>query len=148
MTDYGHWNISRVGHFTPKDWYGFVYIITHLPSGCGYIGQKRFFSNKRHRIQESNWRIYCSSSGPLKSLIRFEHKSNFLFEIHMLCSGQTELTYEEARLMFLQDALRATTADGSKKYLNANIMGKFFTALDRYTEESITKRSQHAQESH
>ena len=46
--------------------FGFVYLITHIPSGKIYVGKKNF---KKGDIYESDWRTYKTSSNILKPLI-------------------------------------------------------------------------------
>ena len=34
----------------PQDTYGFIYIVTHLPSGKSYIGKKSLFYNVKKKL--------------------------------------------------------------------------------------------------
>ena len=59
--------------FTPDDWYGFVYLISHRGTNRKYVGKKFFWKSKtlpitktrkrRQRLKvESDWRDYYGSN--------------------------------------------------------------------------------------
>lgn len=137
--DYGHWDISAVGPFEPGDWHGFIYEITHLPSKRSYIGKKNFVFKRGTKRKESDWRKYTSSCAPLKELIDAQPREHFQFHILLLCAGRCQLTYEEQRIQFERDVLRATLPDGTKRYFNRTINFQNFNGIEKQTEEAKRK---------
>ena len=123
--------INSINDFD-KDVMGFVYKVTHIPSGKSYIGkkflvhtQKRKLAKKDLKIyegtpgrkpkykivsKESDWKTYYGSNKQLLELLKTEDKSNFKREILKLCTNKKKLTYFETKYQF-----------------NDNILGKFFT---------------------
>jgi len=59
----GTWNTNCPGIKTPKEFVGFVYIITEKKTNKMYIGCKKFWTKKG---KPTNWKTYVSSSGSLK----------------------------------------------------------------------------------
>lgn len=119
---------------------GFVYKITHLPSGKEYIGMKNFYSSRTKKLGkkaiailpdkrmskkvkttcESNWRDYLSSSKTLQQLIKSD-PHQFKKEIISFHYTKKSLSYSELRLLVLNDVLL------SDKYYNDYIgVNKFF----------------------
>ena len=82
-------------------WYGFVYIITHIPTNKKYIGRKYFtlagykqVKGKRKKIRkESDWKEYWGSSKHLQADIEIYGKEQFKREIVHLCKSRTECSY-------------------------------------------------------
>ncbi len=120
--------------------YGFIYKISYIDQESGkeksYIGKKNFYfetnvkkgkkeliamadkrgSKKKKVVKESDWKKYKSSNDFLNSLeLNALHR-----EILLLCYSKTELTYQETKHLFLNEVLE------SDKYLNNNILGKFY----------------------
>lgn len=107
---------SNIGHWEyndniPIDTYGFIYCIENKTTGKKYIGKKQILrvkklkplkgkKNKRHVIQETDWKIYTSSSNELNDDIKKYGKDNFKFSILRLCSCKWELAYYEAKEQF------------------------------------------------
>ena len=93
--------------------YGFVYIITHVPSGKKYIGRKFFTSagykvvkGKRKKLRKpSDWKTYYGSSPALQAAIKESGKENFTREIVMLCPNISSCSYYESKLIFETDAI-------------------------------------------
>lgn len=123
MTDFGHW-IPKVS--VPETPFGFVYCITNLADNKSYIGKKQMMSvkkmpplkgkkNKRHKIVETDWRTYTSSSNELNDDIKKHGKENFRFEILQFCNSKWELAYYESKIQFQLDVLV------SEKYYNGII---------------------------
>lgn len=147
--DCGHWNIEPVGQFDPDDWYGFIYIITNLTNGRKYIGKKIFRNtrrvkvkgrtNRKRTIKDSNWREYTGSSKYLNEDIETLGKENFEFQIIKLCSGKSELTYEEESVQRIFDVLRTFLPDGTPMYYNGTIGNKNYRGLIEQTEETRKK---------
>lgn len=113
--DLGHWNTNIIIEegIVP---YGFIYKITCLPTGKKYIGRKQCKSiikskplkgkkNKRHKIVETEWRSYTSSSRELNEDIVKYGKDSFNFEIIELCESKFALAYKEAKIQFEEEVL-------------------------------------------
>lgn len=143
--DYGHWATET--EFNPDDFFGFIYEIEEIATGKLYIG-KKFFRHKRKktksdksRFKDSGWREYTSSCEPLQKAIEEKGKDQFKFRILSLCSGKSQLTYEEYEAQITRDVLRAKLPDGTPKYYNRNIANKHFAGLEKQTEETKAKLS-------
>lgn len=91
------------------DYVGFVYKITHVPSGKYYIGKKFFWKilkrpplkgkkNKRYEKQSSDWKEYWGSSEELLKDIQKFGKETFKREILFMAKSKWDCAYEEARL--------------------------------------------------
>jgi hypothetical protein len=123
----------------PEHGIGFIYIMTAIIEGksVAYIGKKNFFSNKKKpmgkkalamstdkRLKKYTREIkpdfinYYSSNTTLKEA----HKAGVMIkrEILRICYSQTELTYQEAKALFVEEVLE------NDMYLNQNILGKFY----------------------
>lgn len=132
----------------PENTFGFIYQIDYAPDmnnlyGSSYIGKKQCYSEthlpalksgiirpgslyrigrniKGKRVQfdvmrkENNWKSYKGSSDLTKgrTIIR---KTILAF-----CISKRELTYMECKALFCLNAIE------DEKYLNINILGKFF----------------------
>lgn len=136
MTDYGHWDISRVGEFDPADYFGFVYLIHDIVTQKKYIGRKQFASKRRVKragkkrrvvkISESDWKSYSGSSENLNKDISTLGKDRFIFTIVHLCQGKRDLGYFEVSEQFERDVLRSKLPNGDREYYNNNIMSRWF----------------------
>ena len=123
----------------PQGYVGFVYMMTAIIDGksVAYIGKKNFFANvkrplgkkalamstdkrlkKYWRELKPNFMNYYSSNKVLKEA----HKAGVVIrrEILKICNTQTELTYQECKYLFCNDCII------DDKYLNSNILGKFY----------------------
>ena len=126
----------------PQDTYGFIYIVTHLPSGKSYIGKKSLFHNVRKKLtkkqlveqtgrgrkptteivqKESDWKTYYGSAKPILDLIKEGKQEEFTREILHLVPNKKLLTYYECKYLFMLGVIEKQ--DG---YFNDNILGKFF----------------------
>lgn len=107
------WKFMGLEFTDPTGYYGFVYKITHIPTGRQYIGRKYFtlsatkrIKGKKKRIRkESDWKDYWGSSKHLKSDIEKFGKKEFKREILRLCKNRTECSYYETKYIFDNDAL-------------------------------------------
>lgn len=139
---YNKQEIEDISHF-PNNTYGFIYKITHIPSGKSYIGKKVLFHNKKVKltkkdlelyegvvgrrpsyklaIAESDWKKYWGSNKLLLELLKTEPKENFTREILMLASSKKLLTYYETQALFIHRVLEEPDL-----YFNDNILGKFY----------------------
>jgi hypothetical protein len=126
----------------PQDTYGFIYIVTHLPSGKSYIGKKSLFHNVKKKLtkkqlaeqtgrgrkptteviqKESDWKTYYGSAKPILDLIKEDKQEEFTREILQLVPNKKLLTYYECKFLFMLGVIEQQ--DG---YFNDNILGKFF----------------------
>ena len=147
MNDTGHWYFFK--SFDPDKFVGFVYRITHIPSGKIYIGKKFFHSsirkivknrkNRKKIIKESDWKSYTGSSKLLNSDIQLFGKDQFTFEILSLHECKSTLAWEETRQLVINDALRAKLLDGSKKYYNGIVCGIKYAVKDETDVEKNNK---------
>lgn len=99
--EYGHWDISLVGEFSPMDFIGFCYVI-EFNDGTKYIGSKKLWKgidcapNCGDRT-ESIWRFYKSSQK--RTINKYnEHKSTTKLIILSLHKTYAEVLFEENRL--------------------------------------------------
>ena len=126
----------------PESTYGFIYIVTHQPSGKSYIGKKSLFHNVKKKLtkkqlaeqtgrgrkstteviqKESDWKIYYGSAKPILDLIKEGKQEEFTREILHLVPNKKLLTYYECKYLFMLGVIEQQ--DG---YFNDNILGKFF----------------------
>ena len=113
------------------DYYGFVYRITNTISGKSYIGRKYFVQKrkpkggKRNVTSESDWKRYFGSSEELKQDIKRIGRSAFRREILSLHETLGKVNYEETKQLFLHNVLMEALDDGTPKYYNSNILGRY-----------------------
>lgn len=128
---YNNEEITDASQF-PCGAFGFVYRITHKPSGKEYIGRKQILSNrtlpplkgtkrKRKVQKESDWKIYYGSHPEIKQLIKENKSDEFQREIIEFAFTPKHLTYLETRYLFYYRVLEFPNV-----YWNDNILGKFF----------------------
>ena len=125
----------------PKDCFGFVYEVTHIPTGKKYLGKKVLFFNQKKPLtqkellecigpgrkpkykrieKESDWKTYYGSQENIKQLVKEGKAEDFKREILYLASNKKMLTYIETKLLFLNEVLE------KDEYLNSNILGSFY----------------------
>lgn len=115
-----------------KEYKGFVYLITHIPTGKKYIGRKYFFQHrkkkgaKRKTTEESNWKFYYGSCDELKVLIKLEGEENFKREILSLHLTEGRTNFEETRQLFLNNVLTEKLENGESAYFNNQILSRYF----------------------
>lgn len=113
--DLGHWDTVQLLTENTLP-YGFIYKITNKTNNKKYIGKKQCFyirkkqplkgkKNKRHVIEETDWKIYTSSSTELNNDIKLLGKENFKFEILQWCNSKWQLAYYEAKAQFDEEVL-------------------------------------------
>ena len=113
------------------DYYGFVYRITNTTNGKSYIGRKYFVQKRKPRVakrritSESDWKRYYGSSDELKQDIKENGRDNFRREIISLHTTLGKVNYEETRQLFLHNVLTEALDDGTPKYYNSNILGRY-----------------------
>jgi len=134
----------------PKDTYGFIYQVTHLPTNRKYIGKKVLYFERNVRlgkrelqalkeerkakgiggrppakkkvIKESDWKTYYGSQTEIKELVKKEKKSNFKREILKFVDNKKHLTYFECKYLFIYEVL-----ENNEEYINDNILAKFYS---------------------
>ena len=117
-----------------NSFFGFVYRITNLQTGKQYIGRKYFVqkrkprngTSKRRVTSESDWKKYYGSSPELKADVKQFGKQNFKREILSLHATLGKVNYEETKQLFLNNVLQETLEDGSPKFYNSNILGRYY----------------------
>ena len=101
----------------PKEYVGFVYLITNLTNDKKYIGKKlaqfkvtkkplKGKKNKRRSTKESDWRDYWGSSDKLNEDVQKLGPENFTREILHYCTSRGELSYLEAKEQFDREVLK------------------------------------------
>jgi hypothetical protein len=130
--------------------FGFIYITTHIQTGKSYLGKKSLYHTTNQKlgkkelaeqpitrgrkpttkqvIKESDWKTYYGSEEFIKQKIKEGKQEEFTREIIHLVNNKKLLTYFECKYQFQLGVLE------SNKYLNTNILGKFF-AKDFVTQE-------------
>ena len=123
-----------------NDKFGFVYRITNLQSGKQYIGRKYFWQKRKPRggkrrvTSESDWKKYYGSSEELKADRRLLGNECFKREILSLHTTLGRTNYAETKELFLNNVLQETLDDGTPKYYNSNILGRYYRK-DYFKEE-------------
>ena len=135
--------ITHISQF-PKNTYGFIYRITHLPSDKSYIGKKVLLHHRKVKVtkkdllmyegvkgrkpthkrvtKESDWKTYYGSNKILLELSNVEPPENFERHIIKLTPNKKLHTYYETQYQFMYQVL-----EKPDKFYNDNILGKFFT---------------------
>ena len=95
------------------DNFGFVYLITHNPTGRKYIGKKFFtkaatkqVKGKRKRIRKSSdWLDYWGSNKILQEEVKLNGAEQYTREILHLCKTRSTCSYWESWEIFNRHAL-------------------------------------------
>jgi hypothetical protein len=127
----------------PDNTFGFIYIVTHRPTGMAYLGKKVLYHNVKKKltkkelaeqtgpgrksatrvvVKESDWKTYYGSAKPILELIKGGKQEEFTREILKLVPNKKLLTYYECKYLFQLGVL-----EHPEGYFNDNILGKFFT---------------------
>lgn len=115
----------------PEGTYGFIYEVTHQPTGRKYIGKKVLEFNrtlpplkgtkrKRKVVKESDWKTYYGSHKEILGLIKENKQEEFTREILQYVSSKKLLTYFECKYLFIKEVLEGND------YINDNILAKFY----------------------
>jgi hypothetical protein len=132
----------------PDEAVGFIYMITHVPSGKYYIGKKSLESVRTVKIgkrellkikedrralgmggraplkkkvrKASDWEKYYSSNEWINEQVKEGKTDEFKREIIQFCNSKKSLSYYEVYWMFKYDVLLDDNC------LNGNISGKFY----------------------
>ena len=134
----------------PQDTYGFIYLVTHLPSNRKYIGKKVLYfernvkigkrelqalkeerkakgisgrpPSKKKVVKESDWKTYYGSQAEIKELVKNGKESDFKREILKFVNNKKHLTYVECKYLFIYEVL-----ENNDEYINDNILAKFYS---------------------
>jgi hypothetical protein len=119
----------------PQDTFGFIYIVTHKPSGISHNVKKKLTKKELAEqtgpgrksatkvvVKESDWKTYYGSAKPILELIKDGKQEEFTREILQLVPNKKLLTYYECKYLFKYSVL-----ENPLEYFNDNILGKFFT---------------------
>lgn len=146
VSQYGHWDTSRVGEFAATDYFGFIYEFTNITTGRKYIGKKSLWSTTSKKVnriddngkkiikvtKESDWRTYTGSSTTVNEEISKGQK--FTFNILQLHKNKGALAYAEIELLVIRDVLRAKFDNGQFAYYNRAIGNMKFALKDEMSE--------------
>ena len=138
---YNDKEVSSLEDFS-ADTYGFIYQVTHVPSGFSYIGKKVLHHNVKKKLtkkqlaeqsgrgrkstteviqKESDWKTYYGSAKPILELLKNGRQDEFERIILKLVPSKKLLTYYECKYLFTMGVL-----EDPEKWYNDNILGKFF----------------------
>ena len=128
----------------PSDAFGYIYMVTHTPSGVSYLGKKSLYHNIKRKLtkkeladmpvtrgrkvltevvkKESDWKTYFGSAKPILALIKDGKQEDFTRQILQLVPNKKLLTYYECKYMFNYSVL-----ENPDKWFNDNILGKFYS---------------------
>ena len=121
--------------------FGFIYEVTHIPSGRKYIGRKQLISvtrkalgkkelalqtdkrlsKKKTVIKETDWKTYYGSHPELKQMIKDKKHLEFKREILRFVSTKKQLTYFEDKYLYVNGVIEPGSV-----YINDSISGRFF----------------------
>ena len=141
--NYNSEEIVDISQF-PNNTHGFVYMVTHKPSGKSYIGKKILQFTKKVKlgkkelatfegvvgrrpsyklaVKESDWKTYYGSQKDIKKLLVEGKKDEFERTILKCCPTKKSLTYFEIKYQMIYQVL-----EKPDEFFNDNILGKFFT---------------------
>jgi hypothetical protein len=126
----------------PEGTFGFIYMVTHIPSGLSYLGKKSLHHNVKKKLtkkqlaeqtgrgrkpttevvqKESDWKTYYGSAKPILELIKEDKQDEFKRVILHLVPNKKLLTYYECKYLFIHEVL-----EEPDKWFNDNILGKFY----------------------
>ena len=142
MVDH-HWLIyGKDEEFVPNlDKFGFVYLITNLKNGKGYIGCKQYIFIRKLQEKESDWKTYIGSSKWLKEDIKKIGKEHFKFEVIAEYKNKRCLRYYELYYQMKFNVL-SSTLEGTDEpaYYNSRVGGKFYRPVESYQDPEFKKK--------
>jgi hypothetical protein len=97
------------------DYIGFVYKITRLSDGKGYIGKKLLKASRTKQIKgkkkkvsvDSGWKKYWGSNKELQEDVKALGEDAFSREILRFCKGKGELNYMEMKYQIQFEVLES-----------------------------------------
>ena len=138
-----HWlTYKKDEEFVPNlDKFGFVYIITNLQSGKGYIGCKQYKLYTKLKERESDWKTYTGSSKWLNEDIQKIGKKHFKFEIIAEYKNKRSLRYYELYYQMKFNVL-SSTFEGTDEpaYYNSRVGGKFYRPVESYEDPEFKRK--------
>lgn len=125
----------------PVGTFGFVYEVTHIPSGQKYIGRKQLISvqkkalgkrelalltdkrasKKKTVTKETDWKEYYGSHPEIKQMIKEGKQLEFIREILIFVPTKKQLTYFEDKYLYMKGVIEPGSI-----YYNDNLSGRFF----------------------
>ena len=125
----------------PLSTFGYIYEITHTPTGRKYLGKKQLISvqkkalgkkelalitdkrssKKKTITKESDWKTYYGSNPTIKQMLKDGKQNEFTREILMFVPTKKLLTYYEDKFLYVNEVLEKGDA-----YFNYNVSGRFF----------------------
>jgi len=133
----------------PVETYGFIYQVTHKPTGRKYIGKKVLYFERNVKIgkketlalkeerkakgiggrvplkkkvrKESDWKDYYGSHKDILELIKEGNHLEFDRKILKFVPNKKLLTYYECKYLFINEVL-----EDRNNFINDNILGKFY----------------------
>lgn len=116
----------------PEGTFGFIYEVTHTPTGRKYIGKKVLYFNrtlpplagqkrKRKVVKESDWKTYYGSHAEIINIIKEGKQEEFTKQILCFVKSKKLLTYYETKYLFIKEVL-----EYRNNYINDNVLGKFY----------------------
>ena len=147
MVDH-HWlEYRKEKIFIPDlDKFGFVYLITNLKNGKGYIGCKQYLLYSRLKERESDWKKYMGSSKWLLKDIEEMGKEHFKFEIIAEYKNRRSLRYYELYYQMKFNVLSSTLKGTDEAaYYNSRVGGKFYRPVESYQDPEVKKNMSEGQ---
>ena len=142
MVDH-HWLVNKKDEeFVPNlDKFGFVYLITNLHGGKGYIGCKQYKLYTKLKERESDWKTYTGSSKWLNEDIKKVGKEHFKFEIIAEYKNRRSLRYYELYYQMKFNVL-SSTIEGTDEpaYYNSRVGGKFYRPVESYEDPEYRRK--------
>lgn len=136
--------INNLEDFGENPPFGFIYIVTHIPTGKKYIGKKQLYHSSKVKlgkkellaapkiqgrpqkfkqvVKESDWRKYYGSNEIIKQLIKEGKQEEFTREIIQLVYNKKMLSYFETKFQFINEVL-----ERPNEWFNDHIEGKYFS---------------------
>ena len=129
----------------PENTFGFVYIVTHNPTGKTYVGKKVIYHTRKQKVgkrelqrlqnavgrrpayklvvKESDWKNYFGSQKEIVALAKKDQAGeNLEKRILEFVPNKKLLTYYETKHLFINNVLE----DNYSAHINDNILGKFY----------------------
>ena len=142
MVDHHWFTYKKDEEFVPNlDKFGFVYLITNLQSGKGYIGCKQYKLYTKLKERGSDWKTYTGSSKWLNEDIQKIGKEHFKFEIIAEYKNRRSLRYYELYYQMKFNVL-SSTIEGTDEpaYYNSRVGGKFYRPVESYEDPEYRKK--------
>ena len=125
----------------PEHSFGFIYEVTHLPTGRKYLGKKQLISVTKKALgkkelalitdkrasktkivkKESDWKTYYGSHPEIKTLIKEQKHLEFSREILIFTPNKKLHTYYENKFLFMKGVI-----EPDSNYINDNLEGRYF----------------------